>query len=266
VIGVAVLVRHHAHHFFALHLGAERTADAAVSAGGDHAVLGLTLVDQSLLGQGGGGAGLYTGAAGHAFGVHERHVLARRHRGIEAAILDGQRQGALLLVAGAHAARAYDALAGIEGEVGIALVFFGGEMIFTLVAIAHFAQAHSARHVLQFAVAVGRTSQAIQGVIRDIEFHHAAAYVRQLLVLRGDFHSRCDRRGARGGQALHALDLHQAQTAGAEGLELLGGAELRDLHLAEGCGAHHRRSGGYRHVLAVDIEGHEFGAGSRRGA
>ena len=40
--------------------------------------------------------------------------------GVEAAALDGERERALLLVAGAHAARTDDALAGIEGEVGIA--------------------------------------------------------------------------------------------------------------------------------------------------
>ena len=49
VIGVAVHVRHHAHHFLALHLGAERAAHAAIGAGGDDAVLGLTLLDQRLL-------------------------------------------------------------------------------------------------------------------------------------------------------------------------------------------------------------------------
>src|SRR5207248_1106078 len=39
VIGVAVLVRHHAHHLLALHLGAKRAADSAVGAGRDDAVL-----------------------------------------------------------------------------------------------------------------------------------------------------------------------------------------------------------------------------------
>ena len=111
VIGVAVEVRHHAHDFLALHLGAERAADAAIGAGRGDAVLRLALLDERLLRQRGGRAGLHAGAARHALGVHEGLVLARGHLGVEAASLDGQREGALLLIAGTHAARADDALA-----------------------------------------------------------------------------------------------------------------------------------------------------------
>ncbi len=117
VVGVAVLVRHHAHDFLALHLGAEAAADAAVGAGGGDAVLGLAALDQRVLAQRGGGAGLHAGAAGHALGAEEILVLAGRHFRVETAALDGQREGALHLVAGAHAARADDALGRIEGEV-----------------------------------------------------------------------------------------------------------------------------------------------------
>ena len=49
VIRVAVLVRHHAHDFLALHFGAERAADAAIGARGDDAVLGLAFRDQRFL-------------------------------------------------------------------------------------------------------------------------------------------------------------------------------------------------------------------------
>ena len=48
VVGLAVLLRHHAHDFVALHLGLERAADAAVGAGGDDAVLGLAELDDRL--------------------------------------------------------------------------------------------------------------------------------------------------------------------------------------------------------------------------
>jgi hypothetical protein len=41
---------------------------------------------------------------------------------VEAAALDGQREGALHLLAGAHAARADDALRRVEGEIGVGLV------------------------------------------------------------------------------------------------------------------------------------------------
>ena len=44
VVRLAVLVRHHADHFVALHLGFERAAHAAIGAGGDDAVLALALL------------------------------------------------------------------------------------------------------------------------------------------------------------------------------------------------------------------------------
>jgi hypothetical protein len=50
---------------------------------------------------------------------------ARRDAAVEAPALDGQREGALHFLAGAHAARADDALGRIIGEIGIGLVVFG---------------------------------------------------------------------------------------------------------------------------------------------
>lgn len=71
VVGLAVLVRHHAHQLVALHLGAERATDAAVGTGGDHAALGLALLDHALFHQRRGRAGLHAGAAGDALGAEE---------------------------------------------------------------------------------------------------------------------------------------------------------------------------------------------------
>ena len=71
-IGLAVLVRHHAHHFLAAHFRLEGAADAAIGAGGDDlGMLGLADLDHGLLGQRRGRAGLHAGAAGHAFGAEE---------------------------------------------------------------------------------------------------------------------------------------------------------------------------------------------------
>jgi hypothetical protein len=158
----------------------------------------------------------------------------------------------LLLVAGAHAARAHDALARIEGEIRIRLVLRRVEMVRALVAVAHLAQADDARHVLQLAVAVGGAGEAVERMIRDVELHHAAPDVGELLVLRVYFHALRHRRGARGGQPLHAVDLHQAHAAGAEGFQLLGGAELRNLDVGERRGAHHRSSLRNGDLAAVD--------------
>src|SRR5450830_613062 len=74
VVGVAVLVGNHTHQLVAFHLGAERAAHAAIGTGGDHGAFGLAQFDHAFFHQGRGGAGLYTGAAGHAFRVEE--VLA----------------------------------------------------------------------------------------------------------------------------------------------------------------------------------------------
>ena len=163
MIGMAVLVRHHAHDFLALHLGAKRAAHAAVGAGRGDAVLGLTFVDQRVLRERGGGAGLHAGAAGNAFGFHEGHVLTGRDGRVEAAPLNGERERALLLIAGAHAARADDALARIEGEVRIARVLGSAQVVGAVIAVPHLAQAHHARHVLQLTMAVRRARSSSPG-------------------------------------------------------------------------------------------------------
>ena len=154
--------------------------------------------------------------------------LGRDER-LEAAARDGQREGALHLLAGAHAARADDALRGIEGEIGIGIVDAGIGVPLAVVAVAHLAQADRAGHVLQLAVAVGRAGQAVERMVGDVELHHALAQPLQPLGLGVHHHAFGDRRGAGGRRAAAALDLDQAQPAGAEGLEPVGGAELRDL-------------------------------------
>ena len=128
VVRLAVLVRHHAHHHVALNLGAERAADTAVRAGGVDAAVGYAVLHHRLLDQRGGGAGLHAGAAGDAFGIEE-FVGAGGDLGAEAAAVDGQRERALDLVAGAHAARTHDAFRGVELEVGIRSVRCGVEVV-----------------------------------------------------------------------------------------------------------------------------------------
>jgi hypothetical protein len=196
VVRLAVLVGDHAHEFLALHLGAEGTTHAAIGAGRDDAVLGLAERDQRFLGQRRSRASLYAGAAADAFGTQERFVLAGRDGRIEAAALDGQRERALHFVAGAHAARTHDALGWIEGEIGIALVFLRVEVIRAVVAVAHFAQADRAGHVLQLAVAVGRAGEAVERMVGNIQFHDAATQLAEFAALRPHLHARGDRCGA----------------------------------------------------------------------
>ena len=131
VVGLAVLVRHHAHHLVALHLGLERAADAAIGAGGDDAVLGLARLDDGLLHQRRGRAGLHAGAAGDAFRVEEVLVLAGGDTTSRSRGRRWSARSALHFLAGAHAARADDAFRGIEGEVGVATSSFSATRWFS---------------------------------------------------------------------------------------------------------------------------------------
>ena len=258
VIGAAVLVRHHAHHRRALHLGVEGAADAAVGAGRGDLLFGLTVLDHALFHQRRGRAGLHAGAAGHAFRFHEGLAFARAHAGFEPAAGNGQREGALRLFAGAYAAVADDALRGVVAEVRVGFVLLlrqcrqQVEVVLSFHAVAHFAQADHAGHVLQFAVAVGRAGEAVQRVVGNVELHHAAADVRQLRCLRAHLHAGFGDRRARRRVAAAPFDLDQAQATGAEGFQAVGRAQLRNAVATFLRGAHDRGAGGNGDVDAVD--------------
>jgi hypothetical protein len=151
-IGLAVLPRNHANEFVAAHLGLEGAADAAIGAGRDDRMLGLADLDDGLFRQRRGRAGLHAGAAGNAFRIEEGLVHAGRDAAFEAATFDRQREGALHLFAGAHAARADDALRRIVGEVRVGLVLrhpaeivravlLLEDVVLALISVAHVAQA-----------------------------------------------------------------------------------------------------------------------------
>ncbi|MCY1199487.1 hypothetical protein D9M72_108910 [compost metagenome] len=265
-VGLAVLPGHHAHHFLALHFGLEAAAHAAVGAGGHDRVLGLAHHDDGLFLQGRRRTGLHAGAAGHAFAVQERLVLARRHARFEALAGDRQRERALGFLAGAHAAVADDALGRVVGEVRVGFVQRALEVVGAVVAVAHVAQAHHAGHVLQFAVAVGRTGQAVQRVVGDVELHDAAAQFVQLRRFGVDHHAVLGRGRARSGVAPPAFDLHQAKPARAEGFQAVGRAQLGNVDAGLRGRAHQRGAGGHRDGLAVDGQGDGFDGLARRRA
>ena len=220
-VGLAVHRGHHPHDFLAAHMHVEGAADAAIGAGRLDDMLGGADLDHLVLDQGGGRADLHAGAARHAIRGQEAVAFhARRDPAVKAAPLDGQGEGALHLFAGADAAVADDAFRRIEGEIGVRLILgppfrvrpFGaalGEMVRARL-IAHLAQAHGARHVLQFAIAIGRAGQAVERVVADVKLHHPLADLRDLVGLGVDDHAFGHRRGAGCGRAAHALDLHDA--------------------------------------------------------
>jgi hypothetical protein len=258
-IGLAVLVRHHAHQLLATHLRLEAAAHAAIGAGRDDRMLGPAELDHRLLDQRIRRTGLHAGAARHALGAQE--VVDRRagrDLRLEAPALDGKGEGALHLVAGAHAARADDALGRIEHEIGIRLVLRLGQMIDAVVAVAHLAEAHRFHHLLQ--VVSGGTGR----MIRKIELHHAATDLRQPLTLRRHDHVRGNRRRAGGRRAGSAGDLDQAQTARAERFQRIGGAELGHVDARFDGGAHDRGAGGHGDTSPVDRQRNLLGRLARR--
>ena len=220
-IGLAVLVRHHAHDFLAAHFRLEGAADAAIGAGRHHGMLGLADLDHGFFGQRRGRAGLHAGAAGDAFGAQKTLAHAGRDPALEPAPGNGQCEGALHFLAGAYAARADDAFRRVIGEVRIGFVLRhpgrigrtigpGEDVVLALITVAHVAQADRSGHVLQFAVAIGGTSQAVQRMVGDIEFHHALAQLLQAVGLGVDHEALQGRRGAGRRRAGTAFDLDQA--------------------------------------------------------
>jgi len=263
LVGLAVLPRHHAHHGVAFHLGLEAAAHAAIGAGGDHAVLGLAEFDHGLFLQGRGRASLHAGTAAHAFAVHEGLLLARRHARRESAACNRQRERALHLLAGAHAAVADDAFGRVVREVGVGLILLRagvvrpGDAVHALAcdAVAHVAQARHTGHVLQLAIAVGAAGQAVQRVVADVELHHALAQLLQPRRLRVHHHAGLDRRGARGRETPAALDFHQTQAARAERLQAVGGAKFGHVDARVHGSAQQRGALGHGDAVAVYGQG-----------
>ncbi len=251
VVGATVLVGHHADYFLALHISIERAADAAISASGGNRVLGHAVLDDAVLHQSSRWAGLNAGTAGNAFGIHEVRN-AGSHLGIKTARFDGQRERALGFFTGANATRTDDALGRIESEIGIGCVFFGTQMVLAVIAITHFAQAHGTGHVLQFAVAIGRASEAIQRMVGNVEFHDAAPDISQFGSLRMYLEPFGNGRRTRGRVTAPAFDFHHTQPAGAERFQAIGGAKLGDIDAGLDRGAHDGSAGRHGNFSTVD--------------
>ena len=194
MIGATIEIGHHADHLLALQLGIERAPHAAIGAGGCDAALRLTHLDDGFFHQRRCGAGRDTGAAGHAFGRHEILAARCRDAAVESALGGGQGVGALDVGTGPHAARADDALRRIVGEIGVRGIRRLLQMVLA-VGVADLAKADATGLVLQFAVAVGGTSQAVERVIGDIQLHDAATQAEQGIILGGDLHALLRQRG-----------------------------------------------------------------------
>ena len=271
-IRLAVLVGHHAHQVVTVELRLEGTAHPAIGAGGHDRAFGRAEFNNGFLLQGARRAGLHAGAAADAIGRQE--VITRGpggHAAVKAPAFDGQREGALHLLAGAHAAAANDAFRRIVGEIGVRVVLgqpFGvgfarsvarlemvGETTRFGGLVAHVAQADHAGHVLQFAIAIGRTGQAVERMVGDIKLHHPLADLLDLAGLGVNHHALGHRRGTGGRRAPAALDLHHAEAAGPESLKAVGGAKLGDLQPRFRGRAHDGGALGHGHIEPIDGQG-----------
>ena len=265
MIGLAVLVRHHAHQFLPAHFGAEGAADPAIGAGGDDGAVGRADLDDLFLGQGRGRTRRDTGAARYAFAVEEHLALRRRNPAVKAAPGNRQRKGALNFITGAHAARTGDAFRCIEGKIRVRIILGEFEMVLAGITIAHIAQAHRAGHILQFAITIGRAGQAIERMVGDIQLHHALAQLLQPFGLGVDDHAGGNRRRARSRCPGAAIDLDKAQPARPEGIERIGGAQPRDGRAQRCRRSHHRSSGRHGDGFAIDDQRNRSLCRGRRG-
>ena len=127
-------------------------------------------------------------------------------------------------------------------------------MVVALVAVTNVAKAHDPSHVLQFAIAVGRTSKAVEWVVADVQLHHTAAQALEFWRLCFNRHARRNRRGARGWCALASVDFDQAQTARAKWVEAFSSTQFWHVNAAQCRCAHHAGAFFYGDCLSVDGE------------
>ena len=251
LVRLASLIGDHAQDFIAFQFRLEGAADPAVGACRHHAALGRALVDDRFFVERRGRTGLHAGAARDTFGREEVAAAGSDLR-IETATENSKREGALHLLAGAHAAGTDDALRGFEGEIGVGPVGRRLQVIGAVVAVAHVAKADVARLCLQLAVAVGAAGQTVERMVRDVELHHASSQPLQPGRPGMHDHALFCRRRAGSGRAFAALDLDETEATGAEGLEIVGCAELRDQIVDQCGGGHHRGPGRNADLSAVD--------------
>ena len=208
VVCLAVLPGHHADHRIALHLGLEVAADAAIGAGGDDGMFRLTQFDHRLLKQRSGRAGLHAGAAGDAFRGQE--FLAG-----PAATFDSKPRPSMVranvFCTSSHARTQREQTmqrAGSNWKYGLDASISECRWFMPFCR-----NAPGARRSAQPSPGIRfarPASHAVQWMIGEIQFHHAAAHAAHALARGGHLHAGRHRRGTGCRCASAALDLEQA--------------------------------------------------------
>ncbi len=134
-------------------------------------------------------------------------------------------------------------------------------MIGTIETVSNLAQTDCAGNILQLAVAVRRTGQAVERMVGDVKLHDVTTQSGKRFALRANLHACFDGRRARSGVAFAPLDLHEAHAARAEWLETVGRTKLGDIDAGlAGCAQDGRPCPDFR-GQAVDLD--LYGLGCR---
>ncbi len=247
-----VVARHGAQHFAAAHVqeqvGAHRVVIAERFARGQFPRTRTEL--EHLVGQRADRA--HVDDIARQFGGQRLAVVGADLQ-VLAAVHAAQLVGAGDVRGEAHAARALDAAGHLGGDQR-ADVLVGHHALALVEAADRTAVAQ--RHVLQFALAALIADRAIQRVVDQQEFHHAALVLQRLLAARGDLHAVQHRRRAGGRRLRRLLHVDQAHAAVGRDRQLLVVAKARDRNASLVGGLDDHRPLGHDQGLAVDLDGH----------
>ncbi|MPM89125.1 hypothetical protein SDC9_136233 [bioreactor metagenome] len=197
-----------------------------------------------------GGTGNDALAAGHAVHLGQVPVEGAADVGSEAPVVGADDSDVLHLAAHGGAAAAQDALGIIADEViGRGLGLSRGGL-----PEAHGFNAEFGRQLLQLAAAAAGAGEALHPVVGENQLQRHGAGAAHGLGVGLHLQPLADGVGAGGHQAAGALDLHHADAAGADFVDVLQKAQGRDAHAYAPGGlqqAHALRGG---HVHAVELE------------
>ena len=192
----------------------------------------LTRFNDALFGQCGGWAGIDTGATGNTFGIHKGFGLTGnslwnskpRPSMVRAKVPCTSSQARTQREQTMH-------LDGSKVKYGLDSSFSATRWFSPFKAVTHRPQAQFAGSVLQFAVAIGWTGQAVKWMVGDIQLHHIAP---QLGNFRQTWVRTCIPASTvvvqEGRETTATFDFYQTDAAGAKGFELVCGAEARNLY------------------------------------
>ena len=136
-------------------------------------------------------------------------------------------------------------------------------MAFAVKAVTHLREAHFLGGIEQIDVGIFAAVKQIDGVVGDVKLHHALAQPAEAFALGMDHNAVGDRRRARSRCAGAAIDFDQADPARAEGIEHIGGAELRNFYSGLHSRAHDRGAFGHRTDLPSMVSVTVFSARER---